>query len=479
MKIHFDPKDFLKAFKIAASVVNPKDKPILQNVKVVVDKKQGAVLHAVSLTPEMTGIRIRVDVDVAESGSVLLPAKQFIDILKNAQDERLVLQHSKEVLHQAVRLEIDGEYSECPEHYELDTESPDEFPDIAEFTAESFVEIDNDRLIEAIKHTVFINDTKANISAHTGVCLENDGDYCAVIATDGRRLAWQDTYAYCTNNHFFGWQTVNSENEKKWRYPIVPVKTLKLLTKALKEESIINSNYVKTAFGTHGDVPEKTHVTFHCGDVTIHSQLVAGYLSRWRDIVPKESRMHDAGQYKAGELLALIKSVTNSLGNYEPFIEFAFDGEVLTLTSGNGKEIKETTTTPVSTAGQMKIRFNPKYITDVLKALDKPTELSLYLPDTYDPAMFRNSDGYTYVVMPLADSVEADVIPEAAAERKRRQEEIERKYPTMEQERRQRESESNAKGATESATQTEPAPDATTDDTPSDTIRQQLFTFTE
>ena len=70
MKIHFNPKEFLRQFKIAASVVSTKDiKPSLCSVKVVADKNDGVVLMA---TDSEVGIRIRVDADVSKNGRLVL-----------------------------------------------------------------------------------------------------------------------------------------------------------------------------------------------------------------------------------------------------------------------------------------------------------------------------------------------------------------------------------------------------------------------
>ena len=79
MKIHFEPKDFLRQFKIAASIAMSKDvRPILCNVKIVADKRDGVLLMA---TDSEVGIRIHVDADVSKNGESLLPPKQFEHII--------------------------------------------------------------------------------------------------------------------------------------------------------------------------------------------------------------------------------------------------------------------------------------------------------------------------------------------------------------------------------------------------------------
>jgi len=51
MRIHFQPNDFLRLFKLAASAAAARDvKPILQNVKIVADKEVGTILMATDMT---------------------------------------------------------------------------------------------------------------------------------------------------------------------------------------------------------------------------------------------------------------------------------------------------------------------------------------------------------------------------------------------------------------------------------------------
>ena len=70
MRIHFSPKDFLPVFRLVKSAVPVRDvRPVLCHVKIVADGT-GTFLMA---TDCAASIRVRVDVDVSESGSALLP----------------------------------------------------------------------------------------------------------------------------------------------------------------------------------------------------------------------------------------------------------------------------------------------------------------------------------------------------------------------------------------------------------------------
>ena len=215
MKIHFTPKDFLRLFKLAASAAAARDiKPILQNVKIVADKRCGAILMA---TDTAIGIRIRVDVDVSENGEVVLPIKTLRTILDSTKEPILTMESVMTVP------EIDGvsepestdddsdddcepvQYTpqrrrSCSvvlygehERHELCTSDPDAFPNVEGFTAEAYHELEVDDMKTLIERTVFAIDKDNPRYALGGVCFENDDQNVVAVATDGRRLAVQTT----------------------------------------------------------------------------------------------------------------------------------------------------------------------------------------------------------------------------------------------------------------------------------------------
>jgi DNA polymerase III sliding clamp (beta) subunit (PCNA family) len=74
----------------------------------------------------------------------------------------------------------------------------------------------------------------------------------------------------------------------------LPVKTLKLLSKVLKDKSVNDMDAVKMAI--HTTVMENQHtsgaVQFQCNDVTLFSGLVRGRFPKWRSIMPQtENRL--------------------------------------------------------------------------------------------------------------------------------------------------------------------------------------------
>jgi len=148
--------------------------------------------HGVTLmaTDTEVGIRCRVDADVSANGVALLPPKQFRQILESVKDGRLTLERTKN----GILVTGDRE-----EQWGLDTQSPDEFPDVGEFTETAYHEIPSKTLSEMIRRTIFAIDAEDLRYALGGVCFENDGDSLIATATDGRKLATQHADGRCVN----------------------------------------------------------------------------------------------------------------------------------------------------------------------------------------------------------------------------------------------------------------------------------------
>jgi DNA polymerase-3 subunit beta len=372
MKIRFEPKDFSPKFRLAATVASGRDvKPILQNVKARADKKSGLVLQATDIE---VGVRIRADCEVVTEGEALLPKELLSKILDLTKEERLTLTH-----HEG-KIIIDGEVKE---RYTLDTQSPKEFPDIEEFGENTYHEIPAKVLQEIIRRTIFATDTENIKYALGGVGFEMEGQNISIVATDGRRLAWQESFGDCINNH-------------KVEVAITPTRTLQLLNRALSDKSIGDDMDVKMAVSNG-------MVWFQCRDITLFSRLIEGRFPKWRSIIPQTDDTHLA-VIKSGELLTAVLQAQVTTSELEPGINLTFERGRLTL-QGEGKEKGQSKTeVPISFHEEEKtVKVDPKFLTDFLRVLDADKSVSIYLPPDNDPIKITaDNGGYVYVVMPLS-----------------------------------------------------------------------------
>jgi DNA polymerase-3 subunit beta len=385
MKIHFNPKDFLRKFKIASTIALGKDvKPILQNVKIVADKKIGAVLMATDTT---TGIRIRVDADVSVDGEALLPAKRFLKILETAK-ERLTLESTE------TGIAVTGERNQWAFH----AVSPDEFPNVDEFSETAYHEIPAKTLCEVIERTMFATDKENPRYSLAGVCFESDGDKITAVSTCGRRLATQVASGKCVKRH-------------KIEPAILPVNSLKLLTKVLKDTPA--SGDVKMAVRATIDEEKRTTGTAHFqyGDVTIFSRFVEGRFPKWRAIMPeKDGRLH--AQVRSETLrTALDRIITTKT---EPGVLFDFRRGGLTLESRAKESGQSKVSIPITCNETADFILDVSFMKDYLRVLDADTALDIFISPDNDPVLFETGDGdYRYLVMPMKRDEPAIAEPEA------------------------------------------------------------------
>ena len=243
-----------------------------------------------------------------------------------------------------------------------------------------------------IRRTIFATDAEHQKYALGGVCFEMDGNRVSVIATDGRRLAWQEGYGKCVNDH-------------KAETAIVPARMLQILDRILGDKCIGEDDNVKMAL--HVTVDDRDMVSgtvlFQCNDITLFSRLIEGRFPKWRGIIPKTEGDTPAF-VKCGELLpAVLKAQVATSDDY-PGIQFMFGDGTLTL-QGQGKETGiAKIELPLTYGGTAKTpTLDAKFMTGFLKVLSADMKLSIFLPPDNDPIKITaENDGYTYVVMPMS-----------------------------------------------------------------------------
>jgi DNA polymerase-3 subunit beta len=125
-------------------------------------------------------------------GKVKDRKERLLKILDLTREERLTLEYVEG------KIIIDGDEKE---HYELETCIPKEFPNIEEFTETAYHEIPAKSLQAVIRRTIFAVDPENIKYSLGGVSFEMISQVISIVATDGRRLAWQDCGGDCINNH--------------------------------------------------------------------------------------------------------------------------------------------------------------------------------------------------------------------------------------------------------------------------------------
>jgi len=381
MKIHVRPQDFVAKFRLAASVVATTDiTPILQFVRMTADKENGVTLQA---TDGEVAIRLNVDCNgFSEGGEALLPSKRLLQILDATDEEELTIN----------RIDSELKVIGAKEKYTCNVSPPGKFPDIEEFAETAYHVIPANVLREIIRRTIFAIDTANLKYALGGVCFEMNDSTISVVATDGRRLAWQEGYGKCVNDH-------------KVEKAIVPAKTLHVLDRILSDRNMSEDDNVKMALHVLVDDRDMISgtVLFECQGITLYSKLVQGRFPTWREIIPKTDGDVPA-MITCGELLAAALKAQLATDSDHPGIQFTFDGHRLTLCGqGRNTGVAEIELDNIYCEQPKTLMIDAKFMTGFLRVLSTDTVLSMYLPPDDDPVKITaDGDGYTYIVMPMS-----------------------------------------------------------------------------
>ncbi|MDR2170865.1 MAG: DNA polymerase III subunit beta [Planctomycetaceae bacterium] len=365
MKISCERNKFSQSFQLAASVVSVRDvRPVLQNVKITVDKS-GVLLQA---TDTELGIRLYVeDCNIVEKGEAILPTKLLKRILVESIEEELTIESNKE------KTIVSGERSK----YTLNTQVVDEFTDVENFGETAYHEIPANVFAEAIRRTSFSTDTDNAKYALSGVFLELIDNRFAAVATDGRRLAFQEGDAVCVKDH-------------KVESSIFPARTLQII-----ERAIVDDEPVKIAISAN-------RALVQYGKTTFYSRLLEGRFPRWRNIIPSEDKKVKL-DILAGPFAAAVRQAAIVTTEKQPGIVMIFEKGKM-ITTGNGNEIGDSAIeTPVAFDGKkLTLKIDPRFLTEYLRVLPPEKNVTLTFSDDGDPLMLKTDDEYTYVVMPLS-----------------------------------------------------------------------------
>jgi len=367
MKISFPREPFANLFAIAGSVAPARSpKPILQNVKLEVTR-EGCTLLATDLE---IGVRVRVEgIEVLDPGQTILPIQRFNQILRESHDKSLQLEVKG---NGAV---IRGERMK----FKLDTESPEEFPEVADFQETKYHQVSARLLKEIIRRTAFATDTESSRYALGGVLFEMGENQIIAVGTDGRRLARMQGPAQAVGGH----DTVETQT-------IVPTRALQLIERSLGDEGDV-------LLSSNGNT-----IMIKTDKLILQSNLVQGRFPRWRDVFP--NRPHAIKiPMQVGPLLDSVRQAAIVTSEESRGVNFHFGGGQLKLNASTAQVGESEVAQVIAYDGpEIDISLDPRFVIDFLKVLHTEATMLFEVQDGTGPGVLSVDDGYAYVIMPLS-----------------------------------------------------------------------------
>ena len=365
MKFSCNQQTLSKALNTVSKAVTSRTTiPILKGIRLEVDDKNTLKLSASDLD---LSIERKMEIAAEETGSVVVSAKLFSDIIRKLPNEEIQIEE----------MEDNNIVIKClASEFTVVGQPADEFPDIGEIKEEKQILIDKDILKDMIKKTSFAASIDESKGIIVGVLIEMEEDSLNMAALDGFRMAITR-------------EAMINEEKKKI---IISARILNEINKIMIENEENKDIFI---------ILEDKKAQFLIGETKIALRLLEGEFIKYKEILPKEkqckviiNRVDLLNSIERASLLA--KEGKNNLIKMSIFR----DKMIIRSRSEEGNVKEEIFVDKDGT--DLDIGFNSKYILDVLKVVNDE-EIVMEFNTSVSPCMIKPMEGnaYEYLVLPV------------------------------------------------------------------------------
>jgi DNA polymerase-3 subunit beta len=332
--------------------------PVLAGVQL---KLEGNLLQLVTTDLDLS-IQSAVEVQGAEDGHAVVPARLFTDIVKALEPG-------------VANIDIgeDAQISSGKSQFSVRTLPANEFPRLPDNDGQA-VTIDGATLVDGLRQVIRAASTNDDRPVLTGVLLTAEDNHVRIVATDSYRLALRDLANI----------SLLSEGQKV----LIPSKALQEIQRLSPEGEIT----VQLA---------EREVTFLVGDTKISTRLIDGEFPNYRQLIPDgyPNRL----TVDRSTLLEAVRRVKLLVRDTMTPVRVALSGSGIQLTVVSQEIGQATEDVDAKYEGtEMTVAFNPTYLIDGIEALGSD-EIILETVDSLKPALLRASESpeFLYLLMPV------------------------------------------------------------------------------
>ncbi|MBN1405879.1 MAG: DNA polymerase III subunit beta [Candidatus Omnitrophica bacterium] len=362
MLIKTNKTDLLKGLQNITGVITTKNTlPILSHI--LIQTKQNTLeLIATDLD---IGIITTINSEVVEEGAITIPAKRFVDIIKELPESTITITTKK---NNTINIECEKAF------FKIIGLPKEEFPKLPKTTEKNKIQIPQNTLKEMLTMTFFAVSHDQTRHVLNGVLFILQEQGIKFVATDGRRLV-------VTQNT----QTLPKNTNTK---AIVPTKTIQEINKILTPET--------------GDVFmffDANQAMFVLNNTTIISRLIEGEFPNYEQAIPTQKK--DVLVVKKEPFLFAVKraALLTTPDSQSIKIDVFKNKIVVSKHAPNIGETKEELGCEY-TGAEFFIGFNPTYLLEGLKNV-KQENLSIEFSGQEKPAVVRDGEDFLYVVLPM------------------------------------------------------------------------------
>lgn len=365
MKLNCEKAILQAAISTASRAVSSKSTiPALEGLLLEASRETGTL--TITGYNQETGIRSTVQADVEESGTVVVTARLFSEIIRKMPDDTI------RFIEENLKISIS-----CGKvRFNLVGISPEDFPELPTVETKNSLSIKEQTLRSMIDQTIFAVSTDQSRPIHTGTLFSVEENNLTLVAVDGFRLAMRS-------------ETIEF-GEEPFEF-VVPGASLSEVQKICRD----TDEKLSINLGTR-------HIMFQFDSTVLISRRLEGKFLDWKAAVPRKNPIFVTADTQA--LLSSIERVSLIVSEKLK--------SPLHCTIGSG-EISISTNTALGSAADacpvegdgsgLEIGFNNRYMIDALRAV--PAEkIKLEFTSPVTPCIIVPAEGeenFLFMVLPV------------------------------------------------------------------------------
>ena len=329
--------------------------------------KAGADLSFTGYNME-TAITYCVEAEITETGSCILPARLFGDIIRRLPEGPVTV-----LVDDNYKVSIRSGYAS----FTISAEAAEDYPELPDVDSGRFIEIPQDKMKDLISGTIFAVSENQGRPIHTGVKFEVSNDSISAIAVDGFRLARRTYHPDAPIGREMSF--------------VVPAAGLKEVEKILTD----SDEMVGFTLGSK-------HILFRIGGATLICRLLEGEFLDWRKVVPTNCPVKLVAN--TGDLAASIERVGLIVSEkYKSPVRCVFSDQVLQLRTNTTIGAAEDRCSIAGDGKELEIGFNVRYLADALRVIPSE-EVVMELTNGLSPIVLTPAEekyDYSYMILPV------------------------------------------------------------------------------
>jgi DNA polymerase III subunit beta len=321
---------------------------------------------SLSATDMEISLRVSLEAQVDDEGSVVVPGRLLVDIVRLLPAGEVTISHRAE---EGVVELVCGSAS-----YRLNTYAAEDFPRLPEIEDASAFTVEKEAFVDTIARVSRSASRDESRPVLTGVLVRFEGDKLVMAATDSYRLSVKETAL--------------SNSPGREIEAIVPARALGELAR------IAQGDGETIQVGV-----QENQVVFGVDDVWLTARRIDGQFPNYKQLLPESFEAEVAMPRE--EFLDVVRR-TSVLAQRKSPLRLRFEDGELTVSAQTQDVGEAHESLPVSYSGEaLEIGFNAEFLRDGLESInDESVRLKLISP--LRPGLIHGeSDDFLYLIMPI------------------------------------------------------------------------------